>query len=53
MYSQFYNPLNAYRVDKPKVSLTKCIYNFKIPSKNDSTVIKINRFMYLQFKEII
>lgn len=41
MYSQFYNPLNAYRVDKPKVSLTKCIYNFKIPPKTTALLSKL------------
>lgn len=41
MYSQFYNPLNAYRVDKPKISLTNCIYNFKIPQKMAAMLLKL------------
>ena len=53
MYSQFYNPLNAYRVDKPKISLTNCIYIFKLPQKNGSNVIKADCFMYLQSTRII
>ena len=53
MYGQFYNPLNAYRVDKAQIALTKCIYKFIIPKKNGSIVIKNNRFKNLHLYIIV